>query len=67
MKQDVIIKEFLNEKGQERYLIKDVDGNELHRAGGAGFKSVETAETFAVSHDWTVIIKPDLPEADPLI
>lgn len=67
MKQEVIIKEFLNEKGQERYIINDVTGKELHKAGGAGFKSVATAEAFAASHDWTVIVKPDLPEANPLI
>lgn len=58
MRQDVIIKEFLNEKEKMRYLIEDVYGNELHRAGGAGFKTVESAEAFAKSHQWTVISKP---------
>lgn len=58
MKQNVIIKAFLNDKGQKRYLIEDTGGNVLHKAGGSGFKTVETAETFAESHLWTVVVKP---------
>lgn len=58
MKQLVIIKEFVNDKGQMRYLIEDTYGNELHRAGGAGFKTIVSAEAFAKSHQWMVILKP---------
>lgn len=58
MKNLVIIKEFLNEKEQIRYLIEDISGIELHRAGGAGFKTVRSAEAFAMSHQWIVISKP---------
>lgn len=58
MQQIVHIKEFLNDKGQLRYLIVDIWGHELHRAGGAGFKTVESAEAFAISHRWIVISKP---------
>lgn len=66
MKQDVIIKTFLNNKGEERYLIEDVDGHFLHNAGGSGFKTVTSAEVFARSHWWTVVSIPTLPEASAL-
>lgn len=59
MKRNILIKSFLNEKREERYLIEDVAGNVLHRAGGPGFKTIETAEIFAISHEWTVIAKPE--------
>lgn len=58
MKNLVIIKEFLNEKEQRRYLIEDISGIELHRAGGAGFKTVGSAEDFAKSHQWIAISIP---------
>lgn len=58
MQQFVRIVEFLNDKGQLRYIIVDICGKELHRAGGAGFKTTESAEAFANSHQWTVISKP---------
>lgn len=67
MKQLIIIKEFLNEKEQMRYLIEDMSGIELHRAGGAGFKTVESAEAFAGSRQWIVISKPKgVVMAEPL-
>lgn len=66
MKQQIIIKEFLNEKGQKRYLINDVHGSELHRAGGAGFKAIESAEAFAKSHQWTVYSKSTETAMDTL-
>lgn len=58
MQQIVHINEFLNDKGQLRYLIVDIWGHELHRAGGAGFKTVESAKSFADSHQWSVISGP---------
>lgn len=66
MKKDVIIKTFTNIKGEERYLIEDCEGNVLHNAGGAGFKTVDTAERFANSHLWIIVSKPSLPEAPAL-
>lgn len=62
MKETVQIKSFINDKREERFLIEDVAGNVLHKAGGPGFKSIETAETFAVSHNWAVVTKPEQPK-----
>lgn len=67
MTQDVKIKAFSNEKGQNRYLIVDIEENELHKAGGSGFKTVETAEAFAKSHQWTVVQKPTETVIESLI
>lgn len=66
MKQTVIIKTFLNINGEERYLIEDGEGNVLHNAGGAGFKTAETTEKLAKSHFWIVVSRPSIPEASPL-
>ncbi len=66
MKESVLIKEFHNDKGQERYEIVDVCGKKLHTAGGHGFKSISTAEVFAASHQWIVIAKPCYPKSEPL-
>ncbi len=66
MKKFVKVKSCLNSKQEERYLIEDTDGNVLHMAGGSGFKTVETAEKFARSHQWTVVDKPTPPEMNAL-
>ena len=67
MKQNVYIIDFLNDKGQKRFLIEDVEGIVLHKAGGSGFKTVDTAEAFAESHQWTVVQKPTETVTESLI